>query len=295
MPNNDRNPDPSVHRRRLGKALRDARERSDMTQRDVIRVMDWSISKLTRIESGSGTVSTNDLRALLKLYGLKPEQAENLVEIGRAGRGVSQWNIYRDVASPDLLAYLGYESSAAIIRGFEPLLVPALLQTEDYAGAVIGVVEAGDPERVESLVDLRMERQEVLVRRPQTQAHFILDEAVIRRVVGSDKITRQQLRQLLEIAEQPNVTVRVVPFAAGLYAKLRAPYVLFEFDDADDRLVLYVESPFGEYVTRDAWPSRETSAATAPEVFLAEFWKMEHLAIRADFTRLVHDALRGLG
>lgn len=135
-------PDPTIPRRRLRSELRKAREAANMSQRDVAAAMDWSASKLIRIESGAVNISTNDLRALLHHYGIEGDRIATLVELARAARGQTPWAIYRDVASPEYIAFLGYESSASVIRNFEPMLVPGLLQTEDYARTVIRLLEA---------------------------------------------------------------------------------------------------------------------------------------------------------
>ncbi|MDQ1293120.1 MAG: hypothetical protein QG608_1001, partial [Actinomycetota bacterium] len=108
--------------------------------------MDWSLSKLIRIESGTVTIATNDLRALLAHYGVTDrERVEDLVEVGRSSRERSWWSAYKGVVSLEYLCFLGFESSASIIRNFEPLLIPGLLQTEEYARIAIRVVQEPDP------------------------------------------------------------------------------------------------------------------------------------------------------
>src|SRR5574341_251305 len=205
-----RGPDPMVHRRRLRSELRRVREAAGFTQRDVARAMDWSLSKLIRIETGAVSITTNDLRALLTHYGInEPERVEGLIEVARASRERSWWSGYREVASQDYVTFLGYESSASVIRNFEPLLVPGLLQTEEYAREVIRAIQGED--HVDALVDLRMYRQQTLLERDEPPStHFILDEAVIRRSVGGPDVMRRQLRHLAQLAERPNITVRVV-------------------------------------------------------------------------------------
>ena len=295
MSDGERDPDPAFRRRQLAKALRRARAAAGLTQAEASRAMDWSESKLLRFEAATVTISTNDLRALLALYTVDPAGVALLVELVRAARKPSPWAAFKDVAPPECLAFLANESSAVIVRSFDPLLVPDLLQTEEYARAVIEVQEAESPDRVDSLVDLRVQRQEVLVRQPETELHFILDEAVIHRVVGDRTTTVRQLHQILEIAEYPNVTIRVVPFSAGMYARLRAPYVLFEFADNGDEDVLYLEGPLGNYVMRESGPGdRDRSSAAGPEAFLEEFWRMERRADRADLTRMARAVLSEL-
>jgi transcriptional regulator with XRE-family HTH domain len=293
MSNQNPGPDPSVHKRRLRNELRKARENAQLTQRDVAQAMDWSSSKLIRIETGSVNISTNDLRALLNLYEIPADRINRLVELARAAREMPRWNIYRDVASPAFIAFLGYESSAKIVRNFEPLFVHGLLQTEEYARAIIEVLQADKPQHVDALVDLRMQRQEVLTRQPSTaQFHFILDEAAIRRRVGGPDVTRRQLEHLLEVTEYPNVTIRIVPFEAGVYPRPRVPYALLEFPDDEDEDMLYLEDPSGaNYLVRENPPQRDSAG---PAHYLEAFWQLEQMAPRDGFAAIVDDALANL-
>lgn len=291
MPNYPSGPDPAVCKRRLRNELRKTREAAEMAQRDVAPAMDWSLSKLIRIETGAVNISTNDLRALLDLYQVPEDRINELVELARAARVVPHWNIYKDVASPAYITFLGYESSASIIRNFQPLLVPGLLQTEEYARAVIETIEAGDKQRIDALVDLRTERQEILTRQPSTTLfHFILDEAVIRRIVGGADVTRQQLRHLREVAEYPNVTIRIVPFTAGMYRRLLMPYVLLEFPDPEDEDILYLEREVAHILREDS-PEEQ---GTGPAHYLEVFWQLEQLARKENYAGMLDDALAGL-
>jgi transcriptional regulator with XRE-family HTH domain len=285
-------PDPTVHRRRLRNELRKTREGGGKTQRDVAAAMDWSQSKLIRIETGAVNISTNDLRALLAHYEVDPARINTLVDLARAARDVPRWNLYRDVASPEYIAFLGYESSASIIRNFEPLLMPGLLQTEEYAREVITAVEYNNPQNIDALVDLRMQRQETLVRQPPPEMHFILDEAVIRRVVGGPDVTRRQLRHLREVANDPSVTLRIVPFTEGMYPRLRVPYVLFEFPDPEDEDVLYLENPLGEFIVRENSP--EEKDRVDPVNYLGIFWQIEQIAHRDNAIGMIDSALSSL-
>lgn len=282
-------PDPTIQRRRLRSELRKAREAANMTQRDVAAAMDWSQSKLIRIESGAVNISTNDLRALLGHYGIDSVRKDALVDVARAAREPTPWSIYRDVASPEYIAFLGYESSASIIRNFEPLLVPGLLQTEEYARTVISMLEGHNPQKIDPLVDLRVQRQELIVREPAPSLHFIMDEAVIRRVAGGRDVMRRQLRQLQTLAEDPNVTIRIVPFEEGLYSRQRVPYILLEFPDPEDGDVLYVENPQGEYIIRES--SLEDEDRESPVYYLEVFWELEHIASREDTLNLLEGAI----
>jgi len=286
-------PDPTVHRRRLRNELRKAREAAGMTQRDVAAAMDWSQSKLIRIETGQVNISTNDLRALLNHYGADRARVDALVDLAKASREAPRWNVYRDVAPPEFIAFLGYESSASVIRNFEPLLVPGLLQTEEYARAVMNIVDAENPQRIDALVDLRMQRQELFYKKPTPSLHFILDEAVVHRNVGGYDVMRRQLRHLREVSDYPNVKIRMVPFEAGMYSRLRAPYVLFEFPDPADEAVLYLETSLGIYISD--FVIRENSPQERdkfdPSRYLETFWQLEQLARREDFPGVIDDLL----
>jgi transcriptional regulator with XRE-family HTH domain len=285
-------PDPTVHRRRLRNELRKARESAGKTQRDVAKAMDWSQSKLIRIETGAVNISTNDLRALLAHYDIDPARIDSLIDLARASREQPRWNIYRDVATPEYISFLGYESSASVVRNFEPLVVPGLLQTEEYAREVIGAVERGNPQRIDVLVDLRMQRQEIITRESPPELHFIMDEAVIRRVVGGPNVARRQLKHVLEITQYPNVTVRIVPFTRGMYPRLRVPYVLFEFPDPEDEDVLYLENPTGEFIVRENSP--EERDMIDPVTYLGVFWQLEQIASRDDAPGMLESAIASL-
>ncbi len=215
--------------------------------------MDWSLSKVIRIEAGTVGISTNDLKALLRHYQLVDDgRTDELVALARAARERSWWSVYRDVAPAGLLQLIGYESAAAIRRNFEPLLIPGLLQTEEYARAVIRQFEERYPaERVDTLVEIRMRRQELLDRADPPLLFFILDEAVVRRLVGGTAVMRRQVRRLTEIAASPNVTIELVPFSAGVHPGIKGPFVVLEFPDAVDDDVLYLESARGDLISRD--------------------------------------------
>lgn len=287
-------PDPAIRRRRLRSELRNAREAASMTQRDVAAAMDWSPSKLIRIESGAVNISTNDLRALLGHYGVDSTRIDALVDVARAAREATRWNIYKDVARPEYIAFLGYEYSAAIIRNFEPLIVPGLLQTEEYARTVISVLVDHDPTRIDPLVDLRMERQELLVREPAQGLHFIMDEAVIRRVTGGRDIMRRQLRHLQKLIEYPNITIRIVPFERGMYPRQQVAYSLFEFPDPEDEYVLYVENPQqGEYIVRENSPE-ERDKKISPVHYLEVFYELEQTVSPEYTLDLLQDAINRL-
>ena len=245
---------PVVSRRRLRNELKKARLDAGQTQTDVAVAMDWSLSKVIRIEAGTVSISTNDLKALLHHYKIVDlARTDELIALGKAARDRTWWSEYRDVAPSGLLQLIGFESAASVRRNFEPLIIPGLLQTEAYARAIIPALDEGvAPDRVDVLVEIRMKRQEQLVNRANPpQLFFILDESTIRRVTGGPDLMRHQLRHLMEVAERPNVTLEVVPFSAGVHPGMRGSFVVLELPDPADDDVLYVEDAEGGLVVRE--------------------------------------------
>jgi transcriptional regulator with XRE-family HTH domain len=238
-------PSPLVQRRRLRAELRRARQEAGLTQETVAQEMDWSLSKVIRIETGAVGISTNDLQALLRLYGVRnPQQVRRLVALGREARKQAWWSKYRDFVSPAYFQFIEYETAATIIRSHETIVVPGLLQTEEYVKAVAATNSpALPPKAVQTIIDLRLQRQEKILNQPDPPLTFFsLDEAVIRRLTGETSLARSQVSRLLEIAERPQATIEVVPFTAGLNRGMNESFSILEFGDPGDEDVLYFES-----------------------------------------------------
>jgi transcriptional regulator with XRE-family HTH domain len=245
---------PLMQRRRLRAELKKARQAKELTQEQVAREMDWSLSKIIRIEAGSSGISANDLKALLRLYGVtESEQVDVLLALARAARERSWWSAYRDVAPPSLLQLIEYESAATAIRQFESMFIPGILQTEDYARAVIQDYydERPGSDRLRALVDLRVRREELLDSDSPPSFQFMLDEAVVRRLVGGSTVMRRQLKRLIELANKPHVTIEVIPFSAGLHPGMKGPFEIIEFADPSDSDIVFLESPRGDIVSDD--------------------------------------------
>ena len=216
--------------------------------------MDWSLSKLIRIENGSVGISTNDLKVLLSHYGIVDgDRIEELIALARAAKERSWWRVYSGIASPKLLQFVEYEAAALITRNFEPILIPGLLQTEKYASEIFRKLGAQIPkDHADALNALRMKRQELLEQDgPPPWFFFIIDEAVVRRLVGGQDVMRDQIRHLIELADKDNVTMEIVPYSAGLSLGMERPFVVFEFSEAADEDVLYLESSAGDLINRD--------------------------------------------
>jgi transcriptional regulator with XRE-family HTH domain len=239
-----------VQQRRLRVELRRIREEFGRTQRSVAEALGWSTSKVIRIETGAVNVSTSDVMALLHYYGINnPDVVEDLLAVTRA-RVSGWWDEYRSYFSQQFLNVLGYEDSATRIRQYMGLIVPALLQTEGYARALIADYDQ-DEEWVDRGTRIRMRRQELLDRPNCPELLFVLDEAVIRRWVGGPEVMLRQLVRLKDLARHPQVSLQVVPFTKGMYAGMRgASFTIFELP-ADDDVITLVERPHRDVIVDD--------------------------------------------
>lgn len=246
------NVSPVVQRRRLRTELRRARLDAELTQEQVATAMDWSLSKLIRIENGTVGISTNDLKAILAHYKITDDgRTAEMLALSRGARERSWWNAYRD-APPRLIQLIEYESASSIIRNFQPMLIPGLLQTEEYATALIrNLMRDAPAEAVNLRVDIRMKRQQLLQQPETPLMFFIMDEAAVRRLVGGQEAMRRQIQRLLDDSDKPTVTIEVVPFSAGEHPGMQGPFMLFEFPDAADDDALYLEGPDDVRLSRD--------------------------------------------
>lgn len=157
------------------------------------------------------------------------------------------------------------------MRNFEILFIPGLLQTEEYARAVLA--RSVVPEK-EDLLELRMRRQERMLQPSKgTELRFLIDEAALRRVVGSPAVMRAQLEHLGELSRLPHVRIGVVPFGVGLYPLLRSPYVIFEFPSTGQGPVVYLENPDGSVILRD---KATVGVQRSIEDYLEAFWEVEN-------------------
>lgn len=231
---------PLMLRRRLRTELRTARLVTNLTQEQVAKAMEWSMSKVNRIEQAKTGISTSDLKVLLPLYGVTDRNKTNeLLDLARAARQPGWWNHYKDVASPELLSLIEYESAASAISQFETTFIPGILQTEEYASAILKVFYGEDsaPKRVE----LRTRRRELLTSEDAPNFSFILDESIIRRHMR-DPAASKQLKYLIDVAERPNATIQILPFTTGLHPGMRGPFEVVQFDDAPDESVTFIET-----------------------------------------------------
>jgi hypothetical protein len=231
------------------------RRASQLSQYEVAHELDWPPSKLIRMEGGRSLISTADLGKLLTRYGVDSEaERERLNDLNRGAGAAGWWDAYRDEVPGPYLDYVGYEAGTVFLRQFPGTVVPGLLQTAEYA-EVLTTFSVG-PAQVASVVDVRLHRQSELQRRSRPpQQYYVLDESVIRRHVGTGRdpgIMPNQLRYIADTAAgNESITVRVIPFNAGVHAGLGGPFTLLEFDGGLSDL-LYLDTGRGELATLTA-------------------------------------------
>jgi len=241
---------PTLRRRQLGQELRRLREAAGTTIDQVAERLNCSASKISRIETGQSGVSSREVRDILAAYEVEGELAEWLVEMAREAKQRGWWQLYGTVLTS---AYVGLEAAAAELRSFEPLVIPGLLQTEEYARAM---VLAGWPdmstEEVEQRIRVRMKRQSLLFQDDPLQLSIILDEAALRRPVGGIDAMRRQLDKLVNAAGLPHVTLQVLPLSAGAHGGMDGAFTILLFEEqANQNLVFAANGAGGLFLEKD--------------------------------------------
>ncbi|MFC4857226.1 helix-turn-helix domain-containing protein [Actinophytocola glycyrrhizae] len=242
---------PITQQRRLRAELKRAREQSGMTQKDVAVLLDWSPSKVIRIETGAAIISTSDLQALLPHYGITDrKRIDELVEVARASRKQAWWDEYRGVYDQQFLTFLGYEASTIRLRSYQALLIPGLLQTSAYTNAILRAY-TDDEEAIVRGAQVRGKRQHVLEPGKGPEMFFVLDEAALHRWVGGSEVMREQLLWLEELNKRPNIQIQVVPFTVGAHPGMRGAFTIFEFPFEDEDFALLLEHPDGDVLIQN--------------------------------------------
>lgn len=258
----DQERNPTLRGRRLALELLRRRDATGMTREEVTRQLEWSTSTLFRIETGRTRPQPGNVKVLLDLYGVPAAERDGLIQLAREARKPGWWHSFRDILPDPYEVYIGLEAGATSIRNFEPTIVPGLLQTEAYARKVLrnGPLEL-DPDEIERLVEVRTARQRVLARENRPRLWAVLDEAVIRRVVGDPEVARQQLRHLIEAAAHGRTTLQIVPFTAGAHAGTTGAFVIMDLPEPTDPAVVYAETLAGDiYLEERADVTRYTIA-----------------------------------
>jgi transcriptional regulator with XRE-family HTH domain len=237
-------PSPTVRQRRLARALRRLRETSNLTIEQVAEKLEISPSTVSRIETAHVRVRPRDLRELLDIYGVTGAQRDELLKIARERGQQPWWQEYKDLPN---IAVASFEAEAASISQYSSLLVPGLLQTEAYASVVLKAIRLdAKPGDIERRLQLRMSRQALLTDENAPTYRVVLDEAVLRRMVGGRQVMHEQVRRLIDAAELPSVTLQVLPFSAGAHAGMDGEFTIFSYRTPADPDVVYIENTGGD-------------------------------------------------
>ncbi|GAA3979978.1 helix-turn-helix domain-containing protein [Streptomyces sp. NBC_01352] len=278
------NVNPTVRRRRLGQELRRLRELKGMTAEEVAERLLVSQSKISRLENGRRSISQRDVRDLCGVYEVEDQRiVESLMQMAKDSRQQGWWHAFGDIPYS---VYIGLETDAESLRVYEPQIITGLLQTRAYAEAIIrgGSPETSDTE-IDKRVQVRMRRQDRIAAEGEPlRLWVVLDEASLRRVVGSRPVMREQLEHLAEMSQRPHITVQVLPFEVGAHPGINGQYSILEFADAADSSVVYIEG-----VTSDLYLEKAHDVQKYTVMY-------EHLRAQAlnvdQSTRLIEDVAK---
>ncbi|SDH02970.1 Helix-turn-helix domain-containing protein [Sinosporangium album] len=235
---------PTVLRMLVGAQLRRLREARKMTREEAGDTIRASTSKISRLELGRTGFKLRDVDDLLTLYGVDDEaERATVLSLAERANAPAWWHYYGDVVPSWFEAYLGLEQAACVIRTYEVQFVPGLLQTEDYARAIIRIGRGGQatPEEVERRVDLRKRRQRLLAKPTPPKLWAVIDETALRRPVGGAAVMRAQLKHLIEIAELKNITLQLMPFSFGCHAGAAGASTILRFPEGELPDIVYLE------------------------------------------------------
>jgi hypothetical protein len=234
---------PTVLRMLLGAHLRRLREAQSVSREDAGWEIRSSESKISRMELGRVGFKERDIEDLLTLYGVDDQdERTRLMSLAREANTPGWWHRFGDVLPGWFQSYLGLEAAASLIRTYEVQFVPGLLQTKDYARAVVQLGHRRSPaEEIERRVGLRMLRQQLLTRTDPPQVWAVVDEAALRRPIGGHNVIRGQIEALIEATKLPNIRLQVIPFHAGGHAAAGGAFTILRFPDQDLPDVVYIE------------------------------------------------------
>ncbi|WP_031224436.1 helix-turn-helix domain-containing protein [Streptomyces roseochromogenus] len=274
---------PTVGQVVLGKRLQELREASGLSREEAARVLRVASATVRRMEMAEVALKIPYVQVLLDTYGVAEEEAAAFVRLAEEANQPGWWQRFHDVLPDWFSLYVSLEGAARIIRSYEPHFIPGLLQTEDYARAVLeaGTIGQTSPGTVERHVSLRMERQRLLDRDDPPHLWVIMDETVLRRPVSTrPEVQRDQLDKLLEYAERDRVTLQVAEFAAGPHPGTYAPFTLFRFAEPE-----LPDMVFTEYLTGALYLDSRREVAAHLEV-------LDHMTARAASTQRTRTLLR---
>lgn len=224
-----------------------------LTGEEAAKRLGWSPSKVSRLETGQTAPASADLRQLLDLYEVSGTQRGRLELLAQSAGQRGWWDAYTDTLAPEYTALIALEAEAESVRWYSPMVVPGLLQTEQYAREVIssGLLIA-PPGEIERRVQVKMTRQRVLTKDSPLQMAVVVDEATILRTVGGQGVMGEQLRHLTAMAALPNIAMQVLPLSVGAHPATTGEFTILAFPELVAPDVVYLEN-----MTSDLYVERE--------------------------------------
>ncbi|MFE7742649.1 helix-turn-helix domain-containing protein [Nocardia sp. NPDC057455] len=230
---------PTVLRIALGSRLRQLREGCKISREAAGDAIRGSHAKISRLELGRTGFKERDLHDLLSLYGIvDPAERATYFELARRANDPGWWQHYSDLLPAWFETYIGLEQAATTIRTYEAQFVPGLLQTADYARAVI---QLGNTDETERRVAIRMRRQQILYRAAAPTLWAVIDEAALRRPVGGVEVLLEQIEHLVAMADRPSIRIQVLPYSAGGHSAAGGPFSILRFPEPELADIVYTE------------------------------------------------------
>ncbi|WUP62918.1 helix-turn-helix domain-containing protein [Streptomyces sp. NBC_00258] len=245
---------PTVLRMVLGKRLRHLREQAGVSFEDAARAIEVTPLTVRRIEKAEVGLRIPYVRELLHTYGVPESEVDDFLTLAREANRPGWWYSYRDVLPEWFSAYVSLESEASVIRLYEPHYVPGLLQTHDYAAALMHIGFPNETkEDIDRRVALRLKRQDLLGKSDAPAVWAVLDETVLRRPVGGAEVMRAQIDRMNEVLDMPKVRIQILRYSVGAHPGAFGPFHYFRFGFSELPDVVYTESLVGSvYVDQPA-------------------------------------------
>lgn len=231
---------PTARRRRLAIELKKLREDHSFTCVQVGKELDWSSSKVNRLETGQGRVQPSDVDALCRFYGTSDELRELLKSLAKESKTKGWWHAHGDAVPGWFSVYVGLEQAASNLRSYQGEFIPGLLQTREYASEQSRAWVDHTTEEIAGMVDVRMRRQELLTGDNAPDLWAVVHQSALMHIVGNRQVMASQLERMLEIAKLRNVTIQVLPFDAGAYPTT-GPFTVLGFPEQEDPDMVYRE------------------------------------------------------
>jgi transcriptional regulator with XRE-family HTH domain len=237
---------PFVRRKLLGRQLRQYRERSGVSQEAAAKFAGLKGPSISRIENGKQAILARTVRSLCQCYDVGAPTADMLIRQAEESNDRAWYSMYSDTVPSWVESFLGLEAEATEVWSYEGLFIPGLLQTPGYVRAVAEAarVDSADP-GIERSVELRLARQRRLQSDHPPRLHAVLDEAVIRRTVGSPEIMAGQVRHLIDMADRDHIDIQVLPFDGGAYAAMTGAFTMLRFPDELEMNAVFLEHDHG--------------------------------------------------